>query len=50
VLADIGVALYGEQWKAPLADVLGLHRDHLRNWLRGGEWKCGLITLPSIRR
>jgi hypothetical protein len=35
VLAEIGVALYGEQWKAPRPDALGLRRDHLRYWLRG---------------
>jgi hypothetical protein len=35
MLADIGRALYGEHWRRPLADALGIHERQIRRWLNG---------------
>ena len=35
LLTEAGTALYGERWRAPLADALGIGRDTLQFWLNG---------------
>lgn len=35
MLADIGRALYGEHWRRPLADALGINERQIRRWLAG---------------
>ncbi|MCC6775654.1 MAG: hypothetical protein IT537_03300 [Hyphomicrobiales bacterium] len=32
MLADIGRALYGEHWRRPLADALGVDERQIRRW------------------
>jgi len=33
MLAEIGRALYGEHWRRPLAEALGIDERQLRRWL-----------------
>jgi hypothetical protein len=35
VLTDVGRILYGEEWKAPMARMLGVRRESIRDWLNG---------------
>ena len=35
VIARVGRALYGAQWKSPLARELGVHERSLRRWAAG---------------
>jgi hypothetical protein len=35
ILADIGRALYGDHWRRPLAEALGIHERQVRRYLSG---------------
>ena len=35
ILAEIGRAIHGDRWIAPLADDLEINRETLRRWLNG---------------
>lgn len=56
-LAEIGRALYGEHWQAPLARDLGVNRESIRRWLNGsspfgpahGAWRDLRTVLEGIR-
>lgn len=36
-LADVGRALHGDEWQAPLARDLGVSRESIRRWLNGSQ-------------
>jgi len=55
LLSAVGVALYGEQWQAPLARALGVNRKNIQRWASGqyepalGIW-ADLAAIVDARR
>jgi hypothetical protein len=37
ILADTGRALFGDRWRLPLADALGVDERQIRRWLSGAS-------------
>ena len=35
LIRDAGLAMYGEQWKTPLALEIGVSRDSVQDWVQG---------------
>jgi len=48
-LEQAGKALFGEQWKTPLADALGVARKTVQRWANG-EWPIKPSAADDIRR
>lgn len=36
VLTEIGIALFGDDWRTPLAEAMGIHESQIRRWLKNG--------------
>jgi hypothetical protein len=41
LLREVGLALYGEEWRDRLAVALGVQRETIRTWARGGDARFG---------